>query len=69
MDLLLALDRQLAHIEQNLSHYFSPNTHLLGEALALYVAGRALPMLRGLRTLRLHRAPHSRGTDRAADRR
>ena len=29
----------------NLSHYFSPNTHLLGEALALYVAGRALPEL------------------------
>ena len=33
------------HIERNLSHYFSPNTHLLGEALALYVAGRALPEL------------------------
>ena len=30
VDLLLALDRQLRHIEQNLSHYFSPNTHLLG---------------------------------------
>src|SRR5262249_58139956 len=28
-----------------LSHYFSPNTHLLGEALALYVCGRALPEL------------------------
>ena len=46
VDLLLALDRQLSHIEQNLSHYFSPNTHLLGEALALYVAGRTLPLLR-----------------------
>jgi hypothetical protein len=43
VDLLVALDRQLTHIEQNLSYYFSPNTHLLGEALALYVAGRALP--------------------------
>lgn len=45
VDLLLALDRQLHHVEQNLSRYFSPNTHLTGEALALYVAGRALPEL------------------------
>jgi heparinase II/III-like protein len=45
VDLLAALDRQATHIERNLSHYFSPNTHLLGEALALYVAGRALPEL------------------------
>ena len=45
VDLLLALDRQLDHIEQNLSRYFSPNTHLTGEALALYVAGRVLPEL------------------------
>ena len=46
VDLLLGLDRQLAQVERNLSHYFSPNTHLTGEALALYVAGRALPELR-----------------------
>ncbi|MCU1385813.1 MAG: hypothetical protein JWL71_4510, partial [Acidobacteria bacterium] len=45
VDLLVGLDRQLAHIEHNLSHYFSPNTHLLGEALALYVVGSALPEL------------------------
>jgi len=45
VDLLVALDRQLTQIERNLSYYFSPNTHLLGEALALYVAGRALPAL------------------------
>jgi hypothetical protein len=45
VDLLLALDRQLTQIEHNLSYYFSPNTHLLGEALALYVSGRALPEL------------------------
>ena len=45
VDLLLALDRQLTHVEHNLSYYFSPNTHLLGEALALYVAGRSLPEL------------------------
>ena len=46
VDLLLGLDRQLTLVEQNLSRYFSPNTHLLGEALALYVVGRALPELR-----------------------
>jgi Heparinase II/III-like protein/Heparinase II/III N-terminus len=45
VDLLLAIDRQLTQIERNLSYYFSPNTHLLGEALALYVAGRSLPEL------------------------
>jgi hypothetical protein len=45
VDLLLALDRQLEHVEQNLSRYFSPNTHLTGEALALYVAGRVFPEL------------------------
>ena len=28
---LLALDRQLVHVEHNLSRYFSPNTHLSGE--------------------------------------
>lgn len=45
-DTVVALDRQLGHIEDNLSHYFSPNTHLLGEALALYVAGLSFPWLR-----------------------
>ncbi len=46
VDLLLALDRQLTQIERNLSYYFSPNTHLLGEALALYVCSRSLPLLK-----------------------
>jgi hypothetical protein len=41
----VALSRQLTHVEQNLSYYFSPNTHLTGEALALYVVGSALPEL------------------------
>src|SRR5262249_52754850 len=45
VDLLVGLDRQLGHVEQNLSFYFSPNTHLTGEALALYVVGSALPEL------------------------
>jgi hypothetical protein len=42
-DLLRGLERQLEHVRRHLSFYFSPNTHLLGEALALYVAGRAVP--------------------------
>src|SRR6476659_5626178 len=42
---LFALERQLTHVEQHLSYYFSPNTHLTGEALALYVVGTALPEL------------------------
>ena len=45
VDMLVALARQLTHVERNLSYYFSPNTHLTGEALALYVAGVALPEL------------------------
>jgi heparinase II/III-like protein len=32
-------------VEENLSYYFSPNTHLLGEGLALYVTAAALPEL------------------------
>jgi hypothetical protein len=46
IELLLGLDRQLRHVERHLSTYFSPNTHLLGEGLALYVAGRVLPELK-----------------------
>jgi hypothetical protein len=46
VDLLVGLDRQLTHIEHNLSQYFSPNTHLSGEALALYLGGCALPELK-----------------------
>lgn len=49
VDLLVGLDRQLTHIEGHLSYYFSPNTHLTGEALALYVSGRALPELKASR--------------------
>ena len=45
VDLLIGLDRQLTHVERHLSYYFSPNTHLTGEALALYVVGTALPEL------------------------
>lgn len=30
-------------LENNLSYYFAPNTHLLGEGVVLYALGRALP--------------------------
>lgn len=33
------------HIESYLSHYFSPNTHLTGEALGLFYLGAVLPEL------------------------
>lgn len=33
------------HLENNVSLYFSPNTHLLGEAVALHAIGRLLPHL------------------------
>lgn len=47
VDFAVALDRSLTHVERHLSYYFSPNTHLTGEALALYVVGTALPELAG----------------------
>ena len=34
------------HLQSHLSTWFSPNTHLTGEALALVYLGRALPMFR-----------------------
>jgi len=46
VDLFVGLDAQLNHVAHHLSRYFSPNTHLTGEALALYVVGAALPELR-----------------------
>jgi hypothetical protein len=46
VDLLVALDRQLEQVANNLSRYFSPNTHFSGEALALYAVSQALPELR-----------------------
>jgi len=45
LDVLLGIREQMDHVERNLSTYFSPNTHLIGEALGLYVCGRALPEL------------------------
>ena len=46
VDALHGIDAQLEHIARNLSFYFSPNTHLTGEALSLFVAGSVLPEMR-----------------------
>ncbi len=43
--LLKSLIAQGRYIETYLSHYFSPNTHLTGEALGLFYLGVALPEL------------------------
>ena len=40
------LHRHGRHLEHNLSTWFSPNTHLTGEALGLIYLGQALPLLR-----------------------
>jgi hypothetical protein len=40
------LHRHGRHLERNLSTWFSPNTHLTGEALGLVYLGQALPLLR-----------------------
>lgn len=41
-----ALYRHGLYLERNLSVYFSPNTHLLGEAVALHALGVLFPSLR-----------------------
>jgi hypothetical protein len=41
------LCRHARHLETNLSIYFSPNTHLLGEAVALHAIGALFPALPG----------------------
>ncbi|HVI10161.1 MAG TPA: alginate lyase family protein, partial [Candidatus Binatia bacterium] len=44
-----ALSLNARHIETYLSTYFSPNTHLLGEALGLFFIGTLFPSLRRTR--------------------
>ncbi len=44
--ILAALDAHGRHIERYLSTYFSPNTHLTGEALGLFYLGTLCPELR-----------------------
>jgi hypothetical protein len=43
---LLELYRHGLHLEYNLSIYFSRNTHLLGEAVALHALGRMFPQFK-----------------------
>lgn len=45
-DLLRGLALNGRHIERYLSTYFSPNTHLLGEGVALFFIGTLCPQLR-----------------------
>jgi len=44
-DLVASAAQQIDHVARNLSTWFSPNTHLTGEALALLSAGCAWPEL------------------------
>ena len=44
---LASLNQHARHVEAYLSTYFSPNTHLTGEALGLFVVGASLPQLSG----------------------
>ena len=46
-DILLGLEEHGRYLERNLSVYFSPNTHLLGEALALHALGVLMPGIPG----------------------
>jgi hypothetical protein len=43
MKVLAAVGLHAAHVRRYLSYYFSPNTHLTGEALGLFYAGVLLP--------------------------
>lgn len=44
-NLLAWIRAHASHVERYLSYYFSPNTHLTGEALGLYYAGTMFPEL------------------------
>ena len=46
LKMLGAIHDHAAHVERYLSRYFSPNTHLTGEALGLFYAGAVFPELR-----------------------
>ncbi len=45
-DLLMGLAQNARHISRYLSTYFSPNTHLIGEAVALFFVGILCPQIR-----------------------
>ena len=41
--MLASIVAHAAHVERYLSLYYSPNTHLTGEALGLFYAGAVFP--------------------------
>jgi len=47
LQMLAWIQAHARYVERNLSRYFSPNTHLTGEALGLFYAGTLLPELEG----------------------
>src|SRR4051794_23720902 len=49
---LTSLYRQGLHLSENLSVYFSPNTHLLGEAVALHALASLFPEFSGAKRWR-----------------
>ncbi|MBI4271477.1 MAG: alginate lyase family protein [Candidatus Rokubacteria bacterium] len=51
-EMLGAIGAHAAYVERNLSYYFSPNTHLTGEALGLFYAGVVFPEFRRARRWR-----------------
>jgi hypothetical protein len=51
-DLTRALGRNARYIEKYLSTYFAPNTHLLGEGVALFFIGTLCPQFRAARRWR-----------------
>jgi hypothetical protein len=53
-DLIDGIAGHASRIERYLSHYFSPNTHLTGEALGLFYAGTLFPLLPGASRWRQH---------------
>jgi len=50
--LLEGLYQHGAHVANNLSHYFSPNTHLLGEAVVMHALGCLIPQFPNARRWR-----------------
>src|SRR5262249_31910128 len=52
MQIVRGLHEHARHVARYLSYYFSPNTHLTGEALGLFYAGVVFPELPGARRWR-----------------
>src|SRR5207248_9345607 len=52
MNMLAGISLHANHVARYLSYYFSPNTHLTGEALGLFYAGVLFPELRDARRWR-----------------